>query len=329
MNTINRNTTLRSVPSVSLEDLMQDVAEKSISHHDIQVTAEEVYIDPVEDMLIVQKHSYSLKYLALSQIANKFQMPAPYLAKCPAALRAQNINHWLQEDKKRELLLRCDGDSVRAVLSQKYAPISNTQMLEYLKQTLGPKTKLRYELSEEQMMVQVVNIDGEFVGDTHDRLIPGINLRNSEVGLSSAQVAAMIYRTICLNGLIMSSITDTWKRRHVGKQDFLDEVRKAIFALRDAAKIHAKEFVGLRTVKVKDVHAVFAKVAETFTLTETQLSAIQLAFNVEPGDTLYECINAITRAGNATDLKLEERRQLQEVGGKMLDLSKSGNRWLK
>ena len=52
-----------------------------------------------------------------------------------------------------------------------------------------------------------------------------------------------------------------------------------------------------------------------------------IAFEVEPGNTMFDLINAFTRAGNSTRLPLEDRAHLQELGGKILDGAERG-RWL-
>jgi hypothetical protein len=48
--------------------------------------------------------------LALCQIATKLGVPAQYLRKCPWDLRAENVNHGLNESRTPSFLLRCDGD---------------------------------------------------------------------------------------------------------------------------------------------------------------------------------------------------------------------------
>ena len=73
---------------------------------------------------------------------------------------------------------------------------------------------------------------------------------------------------------------------------------------------------------------VIEKVVEHYELTQEQRDQTESAFDIEPGDTLYHAVNAITRAGNSADLALESRRQLQEVGGKIIEAVSSGKRWL-
>ncbi len=42
-----------------------------------------------------------MQTLALNQFASKLGVPAQYLRKCPWDLRAENINHWLNENRTR------------------------------------------------------------------------------------------------------------------------------------------------------------------------------------------------------------------------------------
>ena len=87
-------------------------------------------------------------------------------------------------------------------------------------------------------------------------------------------------------------------------------------------------FDATRTVRIPDPPAALQQIAVRFALNPNQKQAVNTAFDVEPGNTLFEVINAVTRAGNAPELPLEQRAQLQEVGGEILSLAEKGHRWL-
>lgn len=319
---------LRHAPTATLAELRSMVADASRHHHDIPIQAGDLEVSEDTGLLEVRGgRELGLLPLALSQLGSKFGVPGAYLAKCPTELRAENLNFWLRENRHRRLLLRCDGDSVRAVLSEKYAPVDHSRVLGWLSESFGEQATLRFELTAEQLLVQFVGNQGRSF-DPSDDLTPGVSLRNSEVGLACVELSGLIYRRICLNGLILAGQQGNWRRRHIGDSSFGDQVREAINNLRGAASASVSRFAGLRGIHVPDMPGLFDRVVQKFELTKVQHDAIKAAFNIEAGDSLYAGINAVTRAGNGDTLDLDSRRQLQEVGGRMLALAEAGSRWL-
>jgi len=319
---------LRQAPTATLAELRSLVADASRNHNDITIQAGDIEVDADTGFIAISgKRELGLRQLALSQLGSKFGVPGAYLAKCPTDLRAENLNHWLRENRYRRLLLRCDGDSVRAVLSEKYAPVDHSRVLGWLGESFGEHATLRFELNEQQMLVQFVGNEGRTFGRGDD-LTPGVCIRNSEVGLACVELNGLIYRRICLNGLILSGKQGNWRRRHIGDSSFGDQVREAIRNLQGAANESVSRFGGLQGIHVPDMPGLFERVVQKFELTKVQHEAIKAAFNVEAGDSLYAAINSVTRAGNGENLDIDSRRQLQEVGGRMLALAEAGSRWL-
>ena len=56
--------------------------------------------------------------------ANRLRVPHAYLVRCPADLQAQNLNYWLEQERKQRenLFCRFDGQGLRAVFTQKSSP---------------------------------------------------------------------------------------------------------------------------------------------------------------------------------------------------------------
>lgn len=319
---------LRTAPTSTLGDLMDVVTVRRQSQHDFVTRADQLYVDDKSGCLVARQAGYRefhLRTLATNQLANRLGVPGQYLQKCPSELVAENVNHWLAEQPDRQFLVRCDGDQVRAVLSSRYSPVDHELLLSWVSESVGRDAQVRYELTEEQMVLQLVNRREH--GTVHDRLHSGVNIRNSEVGLSCVEVSGLVYRTICLNGLILSGRSD-YRRRHIGDTSLRDEVRRAVMQTGEAARVGVSMFEGTQSVRVPDMDALFERVVSRHDLTKRQGTAIREAFGIEPGDTLYAAINAITRAGNDIRLDLEARRQLQELGGSILEAAERGSKWL-
>jgi len=307
---------------------MDLVASRRRSQHDFVSRADQLYVDDKSGCLVARQAGYRefhLRNLALNQLAARLGVPGQYLQKCPSELVAENINHWLAEQPDRQFLVRCDGDDARAVLSSRYSPVDHELLLSWVNESVGRDAQVRYELTEEQLVLQLVNRREH--GTVHDRLHTGVNIRNSEVGLSCVEVSGLVYRTICLNGLILSGRSD-YRRRHIGDTSLREEVRRAVMQTGEAARVGVSMFEGTQSVRVPDMDALFERVISRHDLTKRQGTAIREASGVEPGGTLYAAINAITRAGNDIRLDLEARRQLQGLGGSILEAAERGARWL-
>lgn len=320
--------TLRETPTRRLDELQDLLSDVSRGHHDHIVDPKDLHVDERTGALTVKSihKDYDFKPLALSQMATKLNIPSSYLQRCPSELRAANVNHWL-ERQRSDLLVRCDGDQVRAILSHRYAIVNNLDMVAWMREALGPETSLRFEVTEGYMTMHVVQ-PKDFTARPGDRLNNGVAVRNSEVGLACVEVHGMIYRQICLNGLILAGQDQQWRKRHIGNGDLANRVKEAVNRLRDAAPKAIEGFTALHGIRVPDMPGLFKKVATRYSLTEAQLQAVSDAFVIEPGDTMYHAVNAITRAGNAEALPIEYRHNLQELGGRILENSTHGTAWL-
>lgn len=319
---------LRAAPTTTVAELQDVLADRARGYHDITVRAGQLRYDGDLGMLEVQGHrEYGLRNLALNQLAAKLGIPGSYLQKSPWELRAENINHWINENRTRSFLLRCDGDEIRAVLSERYAAVDNVPLAEWLASSFGRDAQLRFELSDTVMHVQFVQGRGHDAG-RNDWLHPGVGITNSEVGLARVQISGLLFRTICLNGMILRGGSEEWQRRHIGNVNLADQVRQAICRVQEAAATGVSRFSGLQGIRVPDMPGLFERISKHYELTKPEHEAIETAFKIEPGDSLYAGVNAVTRAGNSYELPLDSRLKLQEVGGRILTAAESGARWL-
>lgn len=314
---------LRAAPNHRLGEVVEVLRSRAGGFHDEIVDVRDVGMSPDDGALHVGREATELQPWALSQLGAKLGIPGNYLAKCAPDIRAQNVNHWLGKESGK-LLLRMDGNEVRAVLSTRYQSVSNEDLALSLAQTLPEDTPVRFELTETHFELQIIGESGMQV----DLLHRGLHVTNSEVGAASVSLSALIYRTVCLNGLIMGRGSYTFARRHIGQVDLNNVVHGEVSRLLDASGEAAGQFQGLLGVKMPDQWKALERVVERYELTKDQGQAMVNALNQEPGETLFHTVNAVTRAGNDEGLSLDHRRELQEVGGRLLTLAQQGTRWL-
>ncbi|MEZ5993597.1 MAG: DUF932 domain-containing protein [Planctomycetota bacterium] len=319
---------LNAEPGNRIADLVTGLNRLKEQQHDIRVNTRELAMAPVDGALMVGgSERYTLREHAFGQIAAKLQIPAHYLRRCDPELRSRNVNRWLRE-ADRDMLLRLEAGEVRAVLSDSYRTINHVDILGWLESRLGENVAVRYELTEGYLDLQLIGDHEDSLPQARrDALHRGLHLRNSEVGLARVNISALVYRTICLNGLVMGAGRWAYTRRHVGNAEIADQVREAFDRAIDLSGQAATAFAGTRGIQVAEPVKALERIATRYELAEVEHAAVNRAYDVEPGDTLYDVINALTRAGNDTALAIDSRHKLQTLGGRLTDLSATG-RWI-
>ncbi|MCC6575146.1 MAG: hypothetical protein IT462_15325 [Planctomycetes bacterium] len=312
-------------PALRLGELRSTLEGLAKKQEDRLIPVDKVSMNINGELRVNYNENYPVRDYALGQIAAKLKIPGSYLRRCDPALRSQNVARWLK-DLDGQLLLRLEDGEVRAVLSDSYRPISHLQILDWLGKKLKETTPVRYELSETSMELQILRDWPD--GDRHDPLHGGLHLRNSEVGAAKVSISTLVFRQVCLNGLILGGGSWSYQRRHVGEADIVEQVNGAFVKALDMSTTAITSFRGTAGVVIKDPMAALAKVAERYELTEGEAVATRAAFNVEPAESLYGVINAVTRAGNDAALTLEARHKLQTIGGRLVELAGTGRRWL-
>ena len=193
---------------VPLGTVLESLQQRQAQFRDRTVPASVVRVDPLTRRLRIHGQAHELQPQAQLLLANKVRVPNSYLSRCPAPLAADNLNHWLERLGDRRLLLRMEGDQVRAVLSPRYQPVDHLALVEELLQVVPEGTPVRFEISRLQMVLEILPPEAVHAANGHD-LFGGISLRNSEVGFGTVCLSGLVFRVICLNGLILTAQGDT------------------------------------------------------------------------------------------------------------------------
>lgn len=174
-----------------------------------------------------------LRELAFQQLCQRVSAPAAYVRGLPGKLQAACLN-WGLTQSRQPALLRLAGDEVRAIVSERYAPLDDALLLATLQEVLaragylddvvvratavGSQTLLRITLPSDGVAVSA--------GDVIEH---GIDVSNSELGLRSVQVTPVTYRLACTNGLRAWKSEASLRLRHVGDPRRLrEELRDAL-----------------------------------------------------------------------------------------------------
>jgi len=257
------------------------------------------------------------------QLGASLGIPAKYYDKMRVEqpdLLAHNVNSWFRHEPNKHTVRTLDG-TARAFLSDRYRRLDNYDIAKAALPVIGgmPGAKVEScEVTDNRMYLKVVNPRLEAEVQKGDIVQAGIMISNSEVGLGSVTVMPLVYRLVCLNGMIVNDYGQ--RKYHIGREleeawelysdatleaedntfmlKLADIVRTAVDEakfgmvvdkLREAAKIKI-------TAHVPDVVELAAK---QYGFTKTEETDI-LQHLISGGDlSLYGLSNAVTRASQA------------------------------
>jgi hypothetical protein len=197
--------------------------------------------------------------------------------------------------------LRAKDETLRAVVSDRYAPLDNSALWEQLRNHVPARYKVDWlGLSEESLHLRLVDLERCREVLPGDDLTIGIHIANSEVGGRALSVEALIHRLVCTNGLI----------RRVGGKSLLRQRHIHISTLRLEAALaeathraleEAEEFLNLLKTATRtplaDVDDAIEQLGSRWNLPMSTQGAVRKALLQEipsQQETLYGLINAFT-----------------------------------
>lgn len=290
--------------------------------------------------------SYPMRDLALTQAADRLNIPHKYMRKMQAEqpdLLAYNFNVWLHAKDERRMVRTLDGHA-RAFLSDRYQRIDNMDVANAVLPAFQdfPGLQIRStEVTEHRLYIKASlpsltrEIKSRRVGDLVEA---GVMISNSEVGLGSVSVTPFAFFLTCTNGMVRDGVRRWY---HVGGRlkgediSYLsDDTVKAsdrvdLMVIKDTLK-HALSTVSFdawisklqNSTERKITGAVEQAVtilSEKLVLTDSEHNSV-LRHLIEGGDlSQYGLMNAVTRT--AEDAASYDRAtDLESFGQKVIDL---------
>ena len=279
---------------------------------------------------------------SLSQACQKLGIPTAYFKRCPPALQDAQFNHFAQylhigrefrradHQAEEAWTIRCKGANVRGVLSPRYAKLDNARLLDALLPVLaGTRYKVGLiQLSPESFHLRLIEptVGREVLPG--DRLLVGVHVANSEVGLRAVTVDAVVFRLVCTNGLIRrvnhKSLLSQ-RHIHVSEPRFQSLLERAVGeAITVAAGFIEQIAVATRT-PVPDPQAAMEVLGQAWVLPKATIEMAQFALHGEgqgQSHTLYGLTNALTLT--AQRLSPDERFHLETLAGTLVDAGQAG-----
>lgn len=291
---------------------------------------------------------FKMKELFHRQLGASLGIPAKYYDKMREDypdLLVQNVNGWLKKEHSRHTIRTLDG-TARAFLSDRYRRIDNADIVRAVLPVIGEMEGAiveSCEITENRMYIKVVNTRLEMEVRKGDIAQAGIVISNSEVGLGSVQVMPMVYRLVCLNGMVVNDMGS--RKYHIGRENeetwelFCDETLQAddkafMLKLKDIVRSAVDEAKFSMVVnKLRDAAEarITAHVPDVVELTSKQFGFTGneesdiLKYLIEGGDlSLYGLSNAVTRSSQ--DVPDYDRATVLENAGWQI-ATMSGDTW--
>lgn len=268
---------------------------------------------------------------ATGQLCSRLGIPAPYFRKCPPVLQDVQANYWLREadrlsetreaqDRSKKWMLRAKGETLRAVLSERYSPLDNGELLDALMPTLHARYRVDwFALADEGLHLRIVDPDRAREVLPDDELSVGIHISNSEVGLRSVTVDALIYRLVCKNGLIrLVKGKSLMRQRHVhlARPRLLASLEEAVASAWNEAEGFLGQMKRTTLMPVADVEGTIERLSERWHLSKPVQDDVLLSLRREPEkiqETVYGVVNALTNV--AQRLPDEARYDMEVLAG--------------
>jgi len=287
---------------------------------------------------------------AASQMFSKFNMPGKYFSNLlqeDPELTAYHFNKVVDKTPHEDLFIRTktgihtdvddEGNEetedssipvIRGVMSDMYAVLDNDMVVRGLQAVINKFGNdyqiVTHHLDDRRMHIRILfPTTARQFGYTKDNLGDilqvGIDIVNSEVGISSMNIAGLVWRLICTNGLRRMDRGETFIQRHI----YLDTptfynrighamtkgIQSGIDTMVNFSE--SKKFELIRPMQSMQV------IGKQYDLTKTIVERAQEVW--EHDATAYGVINSFTAAARGLDN--ERRLELEKVSGRLLTLN--------
>jgi hypothetical protein len=239
-----------------------------------------------------------------------------------------NLNAWIQRNGNKPAFVRTVAPhglkTIRGVLSDKYAPIDDFDLLGHLRNlpALQTATVRMFEYGEETSHLRLTWPQDRREVKRGDVVEFGVHISNSEIGSRSVRIEPIIYRLVCANGLISADEnTVKWNIRHIGNRARVQNaVMEAIATALPEAQAMAARLREAVTQAVDAPVGVLKAIAREEKLTEDMVNAAMEELMKEAAGgvaTRYDLVNSLTGAGRR-QADSEKRYELEKLGARYL-----------
>ena len=304
--------------------MIEKVETMSAGNFDETVPLSEIEFESLNEMWIA---GVGVEVLPQAQrlLANGLRVPFSYLDRCPAELQSENLNYWLEREKKERdtFFCRFNGQhKVRAVFTDRYTAIDNTEILgKMLGLGFRPEQEVQYMLDDGLMVLKVPEYEKSFEVTLKDTVVPGLSIGNSEIGFLSFCIECFYLRLVCTNGIVVPVSVGQSRFKHISRKAF-EALPETIRQVAESSNRQQAQMVISVNTPVYNPTKTIESFNKRFGLTLAEGEMVKAAFAQEPGETMWNVIQAYTGSAKAPELTVEAAYRLERAGGQILGLVK-------
>ena len=336
---------------LSLVQMAQELERQRVTKRDFIADTRKIsFSDDMQNVSLLQNAGatvFGVNDYANKQFAELMKVPVQFyqrMQKDHPDLLSNTLNELLKREPSRRMVRTLDS-TVRAVVSDKFRAMDNFDLANAVLPVLGEIPDMRVEstqFSDTRFYIKAVFPKTEGEIKRGDVVQAGIVISNSEVGAGSLSVQPLVFRLVCLNGMIASDFGQ--KRYHVGRRAAGDsEAAFELFSDRtkelDDAALWSKVQDTVRGVAKPEVfESIINKLRETtqqpiegaveevvkatasrFGYSEATQQGV-LAHLIQGGDlSRWGLANAITRQSQ-DEVSYDQATQMEADGGTLVEL---------
>lgn len=245
---------------------------------------------------------------------------------------AANSMRRVDQDKKFRLRTYQDG-TLRAFVTEKYAPIDNRWYMEVIRESL-PQGRLSHWKGSSDTIFGNVLLPDTIIdyGQDDDSDYGGmLSIGNCEIGKRRISQMPSLFRSICMNGCIWGQVKGSAiSKKHMGEIDLLAlkcQIQDNIEAQLPLLPQGIERLLGIRAMGTDGVSMkpVIAQVCSENKFDKRQATEVlaQWVEHESSDRNLFGVVNAITRAGQEFDN--QSWVKFDEIGGRLVYTSQ--DRW--
>ena len=321
-------------------DQVMETIEKSVEDREDRIVPLKEIEPKVGDggkfVFEIAGQEYNPTEWALAQFAGRLKLPSSSVIRellnrkdsdwedADVAVRiAKNSMRRADQDKNYRLRTYKDG-TLRAFVTEKYAPIDNRWYMETINESLPDSMYSHWRGDDDTIYGNVLMPDSIIdYGQDDDSDYGGmLSIGNCEIGRRRISQKPSLFRSICMNGCIWDQVKGQMiDQRHIGKIDLIQLRKRIVDNIEDQLNlvpVAVRQFLGTRDLKVEgSMKSTIAAICSKSRLDKKESAEVLNQFVSHEKDhrNLFGIINAITRAGQ--ELDNDQWVKMDELGGSL------------
>lgn len=341
---------------LSLVEMARELERRQATSKDYIADTRKIEVAADADRIVLMNGNGPLGNFGINQYAHRqlgehLKIPAKFYDRMHQAypdLLAHNLNELLRREPSRQMLRVLDGN-LRAFVSDRFRALDNYDLANAVLPELERLPEIRIEstqFTETRFYLKAVFPRVQAEVKKGDVVQAGIVISNSEVGAGSLMVAPLVFRLVCLNGMVAQDYGQ--KRYHVGKKAagelemayeyYSDQTKRlddaALWAkVRDTVRgvaqndvfksiVSKMQAASEEKIESADIQEVVEVTANKFGYGESSKNGI-LKHLIEGGDlSRYGLMNAITRQSQDEE-DYDVASKMEADGGRVIELART------